>query len=104
MAAQAQGMSPDDLRQMILGQINGIRPMFQGTPDGDKLLAAAEAFIKEPHNLKIMIRPKNALPIMMLALQAKTNPMSLVNTLGLYVSFNDGEELRFAPNVPGTNG
>lgn len=96
-AAAAQGMDPEQLRGMLISQVDFIKPMLGNTASADQIAKSAVVFIKDPRSLTIIAEPQAPLPVMVLANQAQMAPDKLIASLNISIAVNDGAPVKVEP-------
>ena len=86
MAAQMQGMDPEELRAMLLAQIDGQKAMAGTSPQSEQAVASVKAFITSPGSLTITAEPSAPVPLMKVAGQASMSPDTLAESLNILIT------------------
>ncbi len=81
-----QGMGEEDVKAMLVAQLNQFKEMFQGSQAAPAAIDSLIAFVNKPDALTITVEPPEPVPFMALAEQAQTAPPQLVDALNLKVA------------------
>ncbi|MEW6264121.1 MAG: hypothetical protein AB1641_13700 [Thermodesulfobacteriota bacterium] len=88
LAAQANGLAPEEFREMLIQQVKS-QDVSLGGISSPKVTESLIAFLQNPRSLTLVAEPKAPLPFMMMAGQVKHAPDRLVADLNLSLTVND---------------
>lgn len=100
LAAQSNGLPPDQFRAGLVEQIRTQQQMLGDTENSRQMAEAIIAFINNPQSLSFLAEPIIPLPAAAIVEQATSSPLSLPESLNLSLAINNLKPIKVILDLP----